>query len=104
MKFVDFICSDDEILTRHTYKKMVNSLTEVGDVQSVDVKYIRTPSSFTHWFGGEKQFAVKSVEVTSGEIGGKWVDDLFYLIIWNKFAIFLVHLDSEMFFPYQSVT
>lgn len=84
MKFADFICSDDEILTSHTYKKMVNSLTEVGDVQSVDVQYIRRPSSFTHWFGGEKQFAVQSVDVTSGEIGGKWVDNLVSCIILNK--------------------
>lgn len=66
-----FFCRDDEITQYKTYSKLIISSVEVGEIENVQIKYVKRGKSLFHMFGGESRYDAISLEVTSGEIGGK---------------------------------
>ncbi|XP_063431169.1 inactive pancreatic lipase-related protein 1-like isoform X1 [Mytilus trossulus] len=63
---------DDEITKYQTYGKLVMSSVEVGEIENVEIKYIKRGKSFLHMWGGESRYNAISLEVESGEIGGNY--------------------------------
>ncbi|VDI01779.1 pancreatic lipase-related protein 2 [Mytilus galloprovincialis] len=70
-RWLEYI-KDDEITQYKTYSKLIISSVEVGEIENVQIKYVKRGKSLFHMFGGESRYDAISLEVTSGEIGGNY--------------------------------
>ncbi|XP_060081627.1 pancreatic lipase-related protein 2-like [Ylistrum balloti] len=60
---------DVDLTSGHNLQKLVTSSVEVGQIQSIDLRYTKKASNFFGLFGGEDSWSSNSVSVTSGELG-----------------------------------